>query len=180
MRTDLQDLMDKYIFDRMSNEEKAQFEAEVNQDESKIEQLRFTKNIKDAISSREDKMAKLKMMQRMYDQKHQPAATSMRAIGTNDCLHSPIPVNSPKKKHSKQIWWWASGIVAVIVIGIFSLPTFNKETSTTDFSSGKIFNNYNYSLGIDSINNESTIKNDTISTDSTYIVIMDTLEMNQK
>ena len=63
MRTDLQDLMDKYIFDRMSNEEKAQFEAEVNQDESKIEQLKFTKNIKDAISSREDKMAKLKMMQ---------------------------------------------------------------------------------------------------------------------
>ena len=71
MKKDFQDRIDEYILGRMTDEEKAQFEAEVNQDESKKEQLEFTRNVKGAISSREDKMAKLKMMQRMYDRKHQ-------------------------------------------------------------------------------------------------------------
>ena len=79
MKKDFQDRIDEYILGRMTDEEKAQFEAEVNQDESKREQLEFTRNVKGAISSREDKMAKLKMMQRMYDRKHQQVATSMRA-----------------------------------------------------------------------------------------------------
>ena len=56
MKKDFQDRIDEYILGRMTDEEKAQFEAEVNQDESKKEQLEFTRNVKGAISSREDKM----------------------------------------------------------------------------------------------------------------------------
>ena len=58
MKKDFQDRIDEYILDRMSDEEKAQFEAEVSHDESKREQLEFTKDVKSAISSRADKMAK--------------------------------------------------------------------------------------------------------------------------
>ena len=179
MKKDFQDRIDEYLFGRMTDEEKAQFEAEVNQDESKREQLEFTRNVKGAISSREDKMAKLKMMQRMYDREHQQAAASMRATGTDDCLYSPDPQYA-EKKPSKRIWWWASGIAAVFVIGLFTLAPFNEDQSTTDFSPDKIFNNNNYTFGIDSIKNESTIKNDTIPRDSTHLVVEDTLEMIQK
>ena len=178
MKKDFQDRIDEYILGRMTDEEKAQFEAEVNQDESKREQLEFTRNVKGAISSREDKMAKLKMMQRMYDRKHQQVATSMRATGTDDCQYSPGPQCATEKKHSKRIWWWASGIAAVFVIGLFTLVPFNEDPSATDFSSDKIFNNNNnYSFGVDSIEIENTIKNDSIPCDSTKI---NTFEMLKK
>ena len=103
MKKDFQDRIDEYILDRMSDEEKAQFEAEVSHDESKREQLEFTRNVKGAISSHADKMAKLKMMQRMYDSKHHQVAASMRATGTDDCQCSSAPQYAAEKKPSKQI-----------------------------------------------------------------------------
>ena len=169
MKKDFQDRIDEYILGRMTDEEKAQFEAEVNQDESKREQLEFTRNVKGAISSREDKMAKLKMMQRMYDREHQQVAASMRATGTDDCQYPPAPQYVAKKKPSRRIWWWTSGIAAVFVIGLFTLAHFNEDPSTTDFSPDKIINNNNYIFGIDSVKIESTIKNDSIPEDSTKI-----------
>ena len=178
MKKDFQDRIDEYVLARMSDEGKAQFEAEVNQDESKREQLEFTRNVKGAISSREDKMAKLKIMQRMYDREHQQVAASMRATGTDDCHYSPGPQCATEKKPSKRIWWWASGIAAVFVIGLFILAPFNEDPSATDFSSDKIFNNNNnYSFGVDSIEIENTIKNDSIPCDSTKI---NTFEMLKK
>ena len=116
----------------------------------------------------------------MYDREHQQVAASMRATGTDDCQYSPAPQCIEKKKPSKRIWWWASGIAAVFVIGLFTLAPFNEDPFTTDFSSDKIFNNNNYTFGIDSIKIESTIKNDTIPRDSTHLVVEDTLEMIQK
>lgn len=177
MKKDFQDRIDEYILGRMADEEKAQFEAEVNQDESKREQLEFTRNVKGAISSREDKMAKLKIMQRMYDREHLQVAASMRATGTNDCQYSPDYQCAKEKKPSKRLWWWASGIAAVFVIGIFTLAPFNEDPSATDFSSDKIFNNNNnYSFGVDSIGIENTIKNDSIPCDSTKINTLEKLK----
>ena len=131
MNKDFQDRIDKYILNRMTDEEKAQFEAEVHQDESKREQLEFTRKVKGAISSREDKMAKLKMMQRMYDREHQQVAASMRATGTDDRCYTPAPQYAATKKPSKQIWWWASGIAAVLVIGLFVVNPFGTDTLQT-------------------------------------------------
>lgn len=131
MKTDFQDRIDEYILGRMSDEEKALFEAEVNQDESKKEQLEFTRNVKGAISSREDKMAKLKMMQRMYDREHQQVAASMRATGTDDCRYSPAPQSVEEKRPSRRIWWWASGIAAVLVIGLLIVDSLGSDTLQT-------------------------------------------------
>ena len=131
MKNVFQDKIDEYLLDRMSDEEKAQFEAEVSHDESKREQLDFTRNVKGAISSREDKMAKLKMMQQMYDRKHQQVAASMRATGTDDWQYSPAPQYAKEKKPSKRILWWASGIAAVLVIGLFVVNPFGSDTMQT-------------------------------------------------
>ncbi len=130
MKKDFQDRIDEYVLGRMSDENKAQFEAEVNHDESKREQLEFTKDVKSAITSREDKMAKLKMMQRMYDREHQQVAASMRATGTDGCLYAPATRHA-EKRPSRQVWRWASGIAAALVIGLFVFNPFGSDSLQT-------------------------------------------------
>ena len=189
MKKDFQDRIEEHILGRMTDEEKAQFEAEVNQDELKREQLEFTRNVKGAISSREDKMAKLKMMQQMYDRKHQQVVTSMRATGTDDCQYSPAPQNVEKKKPSKRIWWWASGIAAVLVIGLFVVNPFGSDTLQTPsgFSPSFIGNQREMIRGEENdvfdmelpIQNDS-IKNDTTPPRDTVIVIKEKVEVTNE
>ena len=189
MKTDFQDRIDEYILGRMSDEEKAQFEAEVNQDESKKEQLEFTRNVKDAISSREDKMAKLKMMQRMYDREHQQVAASMRATGTDDCQYSSAPQYIEEKKPSKRIWWWASGIAAVLVIGLFVVNPFGSDTLQTPSGFSPSFKgrpndmirgeeNDVFDMETPILND--SIKNDTILPRDTVIVIKEKVEVTNE
>ena len=189
MKKDFQDRIDEYILDRMSDEEKAQFETEVSHDESKREQLEFTRNVKGAISSREDKMAKLKMMQGMYDREHQQVAASMRATGTDDCQYSPAPQNVEEKKPSKRIWWWASGIAAVLVIGLFVVNPFGSDTMPTPPGSSPSFKGRpNEMIRVEEndvfdmetpILNDS-IKNDTIPPRDTVIVIKEKVEVTNE
>ena len=189
MKKDFQDRIDEYILGRMTDEDKAQFEAEVNQDESKREQLEFTRDVKGAISSREDKMAKLKMMQRMYDHKHQQVAASMRATGTDDCQCSSAPQYAAEKKPSKQIWWWASGIAAVLVIGLFVVNPFGSDTlptpsgfspsfkgSPNEMIRGEEDDVFDFETPV--IND--SIKNDTIPPRDTVIVIKEKVEVTNE
>lgn len=186
MKTDFQDRIDEYILGRMSDEEKAQFETEVNQDEPKREQLEFTKHVKGAISSREDKMAKLKMMQRMYDREHQQVAASMRATGTDDCQYSPAPQHVEEKKPSKRIWWWASGIAAVLVLGLFVVNPFGSDTLQTPSGFSPSFKgspnemirgkeNDVFDMEMPILND--TIKNDTIPHRDTVIIIKEKVDV---
>lgn len=189
MKKDFQDRIDEYILDRMSDEEKAQFEAEVSHDESIREQLDFTRNVKGAISSREDKMAKLKMMQRMYDREHNQVAASMRATGTDDCQYSHAPQYIEKKKPSKRIWWWASGIAAVLVIGLFVVNPFGSDTLQTPSGSSPSFKGNpnemirgeeNDVFDIETPILNDSIKNDTIPPRDTVIVIKERVEVTNE
>ena len=189
MKKDFQDRIDEYILGRMTDGEKAQFEAEVNQDESKREQLEFTRNVKGAISSREDKMAKLKMMQRMYDWEHQQVAASMRATGTDDCLYSPSPQCAAEKKPSKRIWWWASGIAAMLVIGLFIVNPFGSDTLQTPSGFSPSFKGNpnemirgeeNDVFDIETPILNDSIKNDTIPPRDTVIVIKEKVEVTNE
>ena len=189
MKKDFQDRIDEYLLDRMSDEEKAQFEAEVSHDESKREQLDFTRNVKGAISSRADKMAKLKMMQRMYDREHNQVAASMRATGTDDCQYTLAPQYIEEKKPSKRIWWWASGIAAVLVIGLFVVNPFGSDTLQTPsrFSPSFKGNPNEMIRGEENdvfdikapILNDS-IKNDTIPHCDSVIVIKEKIEVTNE
>ena len=129
MEKRFQERIDEYILGKMSDEDHALFKAEVNQDEAKQQQLKFTMNVKDAIVSREDKLAKLKMMQRMYDREHQQVAASMRATGTDGCLYAPAPRHA-EKRPSRQVWRWASGIAAALVIGLFVFDVKNTKSAS--------------------------------------------------
>ena len=189
MRTDFQDRIDEYILGRMSDEKKAQFEAEVNQDESKKEQLEFTRNVKGAITSREDKMAKLKIMQRMYDREHNQVAASMRATGTDDCQYSPTPHHVEEKKPSKRIWWWASGIATMLVIGLFVVNPFGSDTLQTPSGFSPSFKGSpnemirgeeNDIFDIETPIMNDSIKNDTIPPRDTVIVIKEKVEVTNE
>ena len=188
MKKDFQDRIDEYILGRMTDEEKAQFEAEVNQDESKREQLEFTRNVKGAISSREDKMAKLKMMQRMYDREHQQVAASMRATGTDDCQYAPASQYA-EKRPSKRILWWASGIAAMLVIGLFVVNPFGSDTLQTPSGSSPSFKGNpnemirgeeNEVFDIETTILNDSIKNDTIPPRDTVIVIKENVEVTNE
>ena len=189
MKKDFQDRIDEYLLGRMTDEEKTQFETEVSHDESKREQLDFTRNVKDAISSREDKMAKLKMMQRMYDREHQQIAASMRATGTDDCLYSPAPLHVEEKKPSKRIWWWASGIAAVLVIGLFVVNPFGSDTLQTPSGFSPSFKGNpnemirgeeNDVFDIETPILNDSIANDTIPPRDTVIVIKEKVEVTNE
>lgn len=188
MKKDFQDRIDEYVLGRMSDENKAQFEAEVNQDESKREQLEFTKDVKSAITSREDKMAKLKMMQRMYDREHQQAAASMRATGTDDCLYAPAPRHA-EKRPSRQVWRWASGIAAALVIGLFVFNPFGSDKLQTPSGFSPSFKgrpneimrgeeNDVFDMETPILND--SIKNDTIPPRDTVIVIKEKVEVTNE
>ena len=188
MKKDFQDRIDEYILGRMTDEEKAQFEAEVNQDESKREQLEFTRNVKGAISSREDKMAKLKMMQRMYDREHQQVAASMRATGTDDCQYAPASQYA-EKRPSKRILWWASGIAAMLVIGLFVVNPFGSDTLQTPSGFSPSFKGSpnemirgeeNDVFDIETPILNDSIKNDTIPPRDTVIVIKEKVEITNE
>lgn len=189
MKKDFQDRIDEYILGRMTDEEKAQFEAEVNQDESKREQLEFTRNLKGAISSREDKMAKLKMMQRMYDCERQQVAASMRATGTDDCQYSHAPQYIEKKKPSKRIWVWVSGIAAVLVIGLLVVNPFGSDSLQTPSGFSPSFKGSpnemirgeeNDVFDIETPILNDPIKNDTIPPRDTVIVIKEKIEVTNE
>ena len=189
MKKDFQDRIDEYLLGKMTEEDKAKFEAEVKQDELKREQLEFTRNVKDAISSREDKMAKLKLMQRMYDREYQLVAASMRPTDTDDCQYPPAPQYAAEKKSSKRIWWWASGIAAVLVIGLFVVNPFGSDTLQTPsgFSPSFKGNPNEMIRGEENdvfdmelpIQNDS-IKNDTIPSRDTVIVIKEKVEVTNE
>ena len=189
MKKDFQDRIDEYILGRMTDEDKAQFEAEINQDESKREQLEFTRDVKGAISSRADKMAKLKMMQRMYDREHNQVAASMRATGTDDCQYSPAPQNIEEKKPSKRIWWWASGIAAVLVIGLLVVNPFGSDSLQTPSGFSPSFKGNpnemirgeeNDVFDIEAPILNDSIKKDTIPPRDTVIVIKEKVEVTDE
>lgn len=131
MDTVFQDRIDDFLLGRMSEEEKEQFILEVEQDEEKQQQLEFTRNVKDAICSREDKLKELTKFQNMYEEEHH-VVSSIRPSGTDYCaepaLHERLVYAAKSKVSHRKRWLWISGIAAVLVVGLFVItPLFESE-----------------------------------------------------
>jgi len=114
MKMELQDKIDNYLLDRMSEDERRAFEKEMDGNEELQEQLGFTKNVRSVLVSRNEKLAKMKKWD--VDEQIQVACRSRRT------------------------WVYKiSGIAAVFIIGFFLFSTlFNNNNSL----SGD-YNNYN-------------------------------------
>lgn len=135
MDNNFQDRIDEYLLheDTMSEEAKAQFLKEIEENTEKKKQYEFTKNVKEALKSRGDKLKAMTDFQKEM-----------------------------KSHHHRKTWLWISSIAAVLVIGFFAINPLFVENSPTDNVRGDENDVFDMTVPTDSINNDS-ISTDTIS-----------------
>ena len=129
------DRIDEYLLhgDTMSEEDKAQFLKEIEEDAEKKEQYEFTKNVKQAMVSRGEKLKAMTEFQKEM-----------------------------KSHHHRKTWLWISSVPAVLVIGFFAINPLFVENSPTDNVRGDENDVFDMTAPTDSISNDS-ISTDTIS-----------------
>ena len=130
-----QDRIDEYLLhgDTMSEEDKAQFLKEIEENAEKKEQYEFTKNVKMAMESREEKLKAMTEFQKEM-----------------------------KSHHHRKTWLWISSIAAVLVVGFFAINPLFVGNSPTDNVRGDENEVFDMTAPTDSISNDS-ISTDTIS-----------------
>ena len=130
-----QDRIDEYLLhgETMSEEYKAHFLKEIEEDAEKMEQYEFTKNVRQAMVSRGEKLKAMTEFQKEM-----------------------------KSHHHRKTWLWISSIAAVLVIGFFAINPLFVENSPTDNVRGDENDVFDMTAPTDSISNDS-ISTDTIS-----------------
>lgn len=135
MDNNFQDRIDEYLLhsDTMSEEAKAQFLKEIEEDTEKKEQYEFTKNVKQAMISRGEKLKAMTEFQKEI------------------------------KHGRRKSWLWISSIAAILVIGFFAInPLFMEKNSPTDNVRGGENDVFDMTAPTDSIANDS-ISKDTVT-----------------
>ena len=122
-----QDRIDEYLLhgDTMSEEDKAQFLKEIEEDAEKKEQYEFTKNVKQAMVSRGKKLKAMTEFQKEM------------------------------KRSNRKTWLWISSIAAVMVGGFFAINPLLVENSPTDNVRGDENDVFDLTAPTDSISNDS-------------------------
>ena len=156
-----QDRIDEFLLhnDAMSEEDKAQFLKEIEDDVEKREQYEFTKNVKMAMVSREEKLKAMTEFQKeneTQDEKRMTACSCPEYRQTED-----IKIVGHKSNFRKKLVWF-SGIAAVLVIGFFAINPLFVENSPTDNVRGDENDVFEMTVPTDSINNDS-ISKDTVT-----------------
>lgn len=122
-----QDRIDEYLLhgNTMSEEDKAQFLKEIEEDAEKREQYEFTKNVKTAMVSRREKQKAMAEFQK--EMKH----------------------------GLRKTWLWISSIAAVLVVGFFAINPLFVGNSPTDNVRGDEDDVFDMTAPTDSIGNDS-------------------------
>ena len=127
MDNNFQDRIDEYLLhgDSLSEEAKAQFQKEIEEDEEKRELYEFTKNVKMAMVSREEKLKAMTEFQKEM------------------------------KRSSRKTWLWISSIAAILVVGFFAINPLLVETSSHDNVRGDENDVFELTAPADSIDTDS-------------------------
>ena len=122
-----QDRIDEYLLhgETMSEEDEAQFLKEIEEDEEKREQYEFTKNVKQVMISRGEKLKAMTEFQK-------------------EMKHS-----------NRKTWLWISSIAAVMVGGFFAINPLLVETSSHDNVRGDENDVFEMTAPADSIDTDS-------------------------
>ena len=130
-----QDRIDEFLLhnDAMSEEDKAQFQKEIEEDAEKKEQYEFTKNVKQAMVSRGEKLKAMTEFQKEM-----------------------------KSHYHRKTWLWTSSIAAILVIGFFAINPLFVENSPTDNVRGDENDVFEMTAPADSVAADS-ISTDTIT-----------------
>ena len=135
MDNNFQDRIDEYLLhsDTMSEEDKAQFLKEIAENTEKKKQYEFTKNVKEALKSRGDKLKAMTEFQKEM-----------------------------KSHYHRKTWLWTSSIAAILVIGFFAINPLFVENSPTDNVRGDENDVFEMTAPADSVAADS-ISTDTIT-----------------
>lgn len=127
MDNNFQDRIDEYLLhgDAMSEEAKVQFLKEIEEDEEKRELYEFTKNVKQAMVSRGEKLKAMTEFQKEM------------------------------KRSNRKSWLWISSIAAVMVGGFFAINPLLVETSSHDNVRGDENEVFEMTAPTDSIDTDS-------------------------
>ena len=127
MDNNFQDRIDEYLLhgDNMSEEAKAQFLKEIEEDEEKRELYEFTKNVKQAMISRGEKLKAMTEFQKEM------------------------------KRSNRKTWLWISSIAAILVVGFFAINPLLVETSSHDNVRGDENDVFELTAPADSIDTDS-------------------------
>ena len=130
-----QDRIDEFLLhnDAMSEEDKAQFLKEIEDDVEKREQYEFTKNVKQVMISRGEKLKAMTEFQKEM-----------------------------KSHHHRKTWLWISSIAAILIVGFFAINPLLVETSSHDNVRGDENDVFEMTAPADSIDTDS-ISSDTIT-----------------
>lgn len=131
MDYNFQDRIDKYLLhgDNMSEEAKAQFLKEIEEDAEKKEQYELTKNIRKALKSRGDKLKAMAEFQEEYEAQDEMRIKACSCPCPKYRVAEDIKIVGHKSNFRKKLVWF-SGIAAVLVIGFFAIqPLFVYEST---------------------------------------------------
>ena len=122
-----QDRIDEYLLhgETMSEEDKAQFLKEIEENTEKKKQYEFTKNVKEALKSRGDKLKAMTEFQKGI------------------------------KHSRRKSWIWISSIAAILVVGFFAINPLFVENSPKDNVRGNENDVFDMTAPTDSISNDS-------------------------
>ena len=121
------DRIDEYLLhcETMSEEDKAQFLKEIEEDAEKKEQYKFTKNVKQAMVSRGKKLKAMTEFQKEM------------------------------KRSNRKSWLWISSLAAVLVGGFFAINPLLVEKSSHDNVRGDENDVFEMTAPADSIDTDS-------------------------
>ena len=127
MDNNFQDRIDEYLLygDSLSEEAKAQFQTEIEEDEEKRELYEFTKNVKQAMISRGEKLKAMTEFQKEM------------------------------KRSNRKTWLWISSIAAILVVGFFAINPLLVEISSHDNVRGDENDVFELTAPADSIDTDS-------------------------
>ena len=127
MDNNFQERIDEYLLhgDSMSEEAKAQFLKEIEEDADKKEQYEFTKNVKKAVVSRGEKLKAMTEFQKEM------------------------------KRSNRKSWLWISSVAAVLVGGFFAINPLLVEKSSHDNVRGDENDVFEMTAPADSIDTDS-------------------------
>ena len=130
-----QDRIDEYLLhsDTMSEEDKAQFLKEIEENTEKKKLYEFTKNVKQAMISRGEKLKAMTEFQKEM-----------------------------KSHYHRKTWLWISSLAAIFVVGFFAINPLFVENSPTDNVRGDENDVFEMTAPADSIDTDS-ISSDTIT-----------------
>lgn len=158
-----QDRIDEYLLhgNNMSEEDKAQFLKDIEEDSEKKEQYEFTQNVKKALKSRGDKLKAMAEFQEEYETQNEKRIRACSCPCSEYRETEDTKIVGHKSDLRKKLVWF-SGIAAVLVIGFFAINPLFVENAPTDNVRGDEDGVFEMTAPTDSIANDST-STDTIT-----------------